>query len=260
VINRQSGLFLMIDTVIERFTEAAKDGEMLTVVYSGGRSPGSKRRILPIRVAGHLLYARGDSSVAVKTYRLDGLSIVQDDFHAPWIDEATQGRQSSSIVDDPNIYFVSWEYVIHKALWPALGVLLREYVDKEKAKALRAEAKIHGHRYVAPKYLAYAVSNPPVLDFHEGDLFFSARNPLLALQVVSRRKLLEVHQITFSQGAGREVKDSIRLAYQLIDDEFAEWLQMGVVPAHAQIDPALSYSEVLRFSIASLQAGIGSTS
>jgi len=251
----------MLNASVERLIEAAKDGEMLTVVYSGGHDPGSKRRILPIRVAGHLLYARDHYSLAVKTYRLDGLSVVDDDFSAPWIDETFQGRQPVSIIDDPNIYFGSWEYVVHKALWPALGVTLREYVDKVKAKALRAEATRHGHRYVAPKYLAYAISKPPVLDFQEGDLFFSARNPLLALQIVARRKLLEVHQIRVREEAGDEVKEgSLRLAYQLIDDEFAEWLQTGVVPAHAQIDAANSYSEVLRFSIASPPTSIESAS
>lgn len=250
----------MLNASIERFKEAAKDGEMLTVVYFGGHHPGSKRRILPIRVAGHLLYARNHSSLAVKTYRLDGLSIVQDDFNAPWIDETFQGRQPSSIIDDPNVYFRSWKYVVHKALWPAFGVTLREFVDKEKARVLRAEAKRHGHRYVAPMYLAYAVSRPPALDFQEGDLFFSARNPLLALQVVARRKLLEVHQIMVREEAGEGVKASLRLAYQLIDDEFAEWLKTGVVPAHAQIDAAKSYSEVLRFSIASPTASIESAS
>ena len=250
----------MLNASIERFVEAAKDGEMLTVVYSGGHDPGSKRRILPIRVAGHLLYARDHSSLAVKTYRLDGLSIVGDDFSAPWIDETFQGRQPVSIIDDPNVYFGSWEYVIHKALWPALGVTLREYVDKVNGKVLRAEAKRHGHRYVAPKYLAYALSKPPILDFQEGDLFFSARNPLLALQVVARRKLLEVHQIVIHEGAGEKVKSSLRLAFQLIDDEFSEWLQTGVVPAHAQIDAAKSYSEVLRFSIASPPTSIESAS
>jgi hypothetical protein len=250
----------MLNTSIERFIEAAKDGEMLTVVYSGGHHPGSMRRILPIRVAGHLLYARDPSSLLVKTYRLDGLSIVQDEFNAPWIDETLEGRQAAFIVDDPNVYFGSWNYAVHKALWPALGVTLREYVDKEKAKSLRAEAKRHGHRYVAPKYLAYAVSKPPLLDFQEGDLFFSARNPLLALQVVARRKLLEVHQVTIRNEAGEEVSSSLRRAFQLIDDELAEWLQTGVVPAHAQIDAAKSYSEVLRFSIASPPTSIESAS
>lgn len=249
-----------MNTSIERFTEAAKDGEMLTVVYSGGHHPGSKRRILPIRVAGHLLYARNYSSLAVKTYRLDSLSIVQDDFNAPWIDESSQGRQATSIIDDPNAYFGSWEYVVHKALWPALGVTLREYVDKEKARILRAEAKRLGHQYVAPMYLAYAISKPPLLDFQEGDIFYSARNPLLALQVVTRRKLLEVHQITVCKEAGEEVKEVPRLAYQLIDDELAEWIQTGVVPVHAQIDAAKSYSEVLRFSIATPPTSIESTS
>jgi hypothetical protein len=216
----------MLNSVVERLAVAAKDGEMLTVVYSGGSFPGSKRRILPIRIAGHLLYARDNPSLAVKTYRLDGLSIVHDDFNAPWIDDASQGRQPASIIDDPNIHFESWEYLVHKALWPALGVSLREYVDKEKAQVLRAEAKRHGHRYVAPMYLAYAVSKPPVFDFQEGDLFFSARNSFEALQVVTRRKLLEVHKIIVREELGEEVKGFLRLAYQLIDDELAEWLQL----------------------------------
>ena len=248
----------MLNAATERFIEAAKDGEILTVVYSGGHDPGSKRKILPIRVAGHLLYARNQSTLAVQTYRLDGLSIVQDDFSAPWIDEASLRRPPTSTINDPNIYFGSWKYIVNRSLWPALGVSLREYVDKERAKVLRAEAKRHGHRYVAPTYLAYAKSEPPVFDFQEGDLFFSAQSSSTALQVVARRKLLEVHQVLVREGPSDEVKCCSRLAYQLIDNELAEWLQTGVVPAYAQIDAAKSYSEVLRFSIASHPTSIES--
>ena len=250
----------MLNAHTERFMEAAKEGEILTVIYSGGHHPGSKRKILPIRIAGHLLYARSQSTLTVQTYRLDGLSIVQDDFSAPWIDDISQGGHPTTIIDDPVIYFQSWKYLVHKALWPALGVSLREYVDKEKAKVLKAEAKRLGQKYVAPLYLAYARTDPPVFDFQEGDLFFSSQNSSRALQVIARRKLLEVHQIFLHEEPKDEGSSSSRLAYQLIDGEFAEWLRTGLVPAYAQIDAAKSYSDVLRFSIALPLPGIEPTS
>ena len=255
----------MLKSLTERLSDAANDGEILTVIYTGGSSPGSKRRILPIRVAGHLVYARRSASLAIKSYRIDGLSIVDDDYPAPWMDETIQTRQRASIIENPDAYFSSWGYDVHKSLWPALGVTLREYVDKEKSAALRADAKrLVGSetvkRQVTAKYLAYAVSSPPVFDFQEGDLFFSAQNKLIALQVVARRKLLEVHLIELTREFGDADQVPCRFAYQLIDTEFAEWLRTGVAPIHARIDAAQSYSEVLRFSITSLQSNSESMS
>jgi hypothetical protein len=255
----------MLKSLTERLSEAANDGEILTVIYTGGSSPGSKRRILPIRVAGHLVYARGSSSLAVKSYRIDGLSIVDNDFSAPWIDETVQTRQRALIIENPVAYFSSWAYEVHKSLWPALGVALREYVDKEKSAALRADAKRlvgsgNVKRQVTVKYLAYAMSSPPVFDFQEGDIFFAAQNKLIALQVVARRKQLEVHQIDLTQQLDDAQQNPCRFAYQLIDIELSEWLRTGVTPIHARIDAAQSYSEVLRFSITSLQTNNGSMS
>lgn len=238
----------MLNTLIERLRNAIEDGEILTVVYLGGHSPGAKRRILPIRIAEHLLYARSIVSMAIKTYRLDEISVVDDDYSAPWIDETSESRQRATRVD-PNQYFSSWVYRVDKPLWPALGVSLREYVDKEKTTALRNSMQRSGTEHggcalPTVKVMAYAVGNPPFLDFHEGDIFFPKRPELPLIQVVAKRKLVEVHQID-------NQPNCLRRAYQLIDTELIEWLRDGVVPQHARIDAARSYSEVLRFGIES---------
>lgn len=233
--------------MIGRIRNAIEDGEILTVTYSGGHSPGAKRRILPIRIAGQLLYARSGKSMAIKTYHLNGIGVVEDDFPAPWAEEINTGRQRTTRID-PTEYFAHWAYRIEKALWPALGVSLREYVDKEKSAALRKAAKngsgITSSTGATVKFLAYAVGDPPVLDFHEGDLFFSSCQKLPAIQVVAKRKLIEVHEVDISSGTGRR-------AYQLIDTELATWLCCGCAMDHARIDAAQSYSDVLRFSIVS---------
>lgn len=237
----------MQESLIERLGNAIEDGEILTVTYAGGHSPGAKRRILPIRIAGKLLYARSGKSLVIKTYHLDGIEVVDDDFPAPWAEEISAGRQRAIRIN-PSEYFSHWAYRIEKALWPALGVSLREYVDKEKSAALRklvgecsGSASSSGSTV---KFLAYAVGDPPVLDFHEGDLFFSNSQELPPIQVVAKRKLIEVHEIDISSSTGRR-------AYQLIDTELATWLCCGCALDHARIDAAQSYSDVLRFSIVS---------
>jgi hypothetical protein len=246
----------MLKPLSECLTEAAKDGEIITVIYSAGNHPGFKRRVLPVRVAGHLLYARESPSLAVKSFLIDSLSIVDEDYPAPWVD-VVQSRQPARIIEDPVIYFIKWSFVIRKPLWPALGVSLREYVDKERSAVLRTKAKNSGFegsvKQFTVKYLAYAVSSPPAYDFEEGDVFYSANNKLTALQVVARRKLLEVHLVEVPQQVMDTQSVPYRSAYQLIDAELADWLHTGVVPIHARIDAAQSYSDILRFNISSPQ-------
>jgi hypothetical protein len=238
----------MLDPLTERLRNAIEDGEFLTVIYSGGNHPGTKRRILPLRIAGHLLYARNSASMAIKTYRLDSISLASDDNPAPWMQETPLGRQRATRVDPIN-YFASWAYGVSKALWPALGVSLREYVDQDKSTALRSSLAKEGHgsrgsNLPTVKYLAYAVGDPPTFDFHEGDLFFPKGQGLLAVQVVAIRKLIEVHQVD-------TCPNGLRSSYQIVDTELADWLREGVAPQHARIDASQSYSEVLRFSIKS---------
>lgn len=238
----------MLDSLTERLRNAIEDGEFLTVIYSGGNDPGTKRRILPLRIAGHLLYARSSASMAIKTYRLDSISLASDDNPAPWMQETPLGRQRATRID-PIDYFASWAYEVSKALWPALGVSLREYVDKNKSAALRSSLAMEGYgtrgsNLPTVKYLAYAVGDPPTFDFHEGDLFFPKGQSLLPLQVVAIRKLIEVHQVDTRP-------NRLRLSYQLINTELADWLREGVVPQYARIDASQSYSDVLRFSIKS---------
>ncbi|MDP2794342.1 MAG: hypothetical protein Q8O25_09740 [Sulfurisoma sp.] len=239
----------MLDTLVERLKNAIEDGELLTVAYSGGHHPGVKRRILPIRIVEHLLYARSSVSMAIKTYHLDGISVVSEDYPAPWLDEASSIRQRATRIDNPTQYFASWVYQVDKVLWPALGVSLREYVDKEKSAVLRKSLEARGvdsggKRLPTAMFMAYAVGNPPVFDFHEGDIFFSKQPGHLPIQVVAKRKFIEVHQVDNQPNGHRN-------AYQLIDSELAEWLRKGSVPRHARIDAAQSYSDVLRFCIRS---------
>lgn len=248
----------MLKSLVDRLSEAIDDGEVLTVTYSGGSSPGCKRKILPIRIAHHLVYARESSSLIVKSFYIDRLAIVDDDFSAPWLEEQRNTRQRATIIEDPVRYFSSWAYQIHKSLWPALGVTLREYIDKKKPAQKDATTKhdqggISVTNKTPTKYLAYAISTPPAFDFQEGDLFFSSTSTQLALQVIAKRKLIEVHQIKL--GNNRLSDATCRAAFQLIDTELADWLRTGIVPAHACIDASQSYSDVLRFSIASQLCG-----
>lgn len=144
---------------------------------------------------------------------------------------------------DPLAYFGDWEFEVHRALWPALGVTLREYIDKESTKVAREAAKQRGEDNVtriAIRVLAHAVSENPVLDFHEGDVFPSKRIEGVALQVICQGERIEVHQIIIHSTPRR-------LAYHVTDTELAAWLRTGKEPTNARIGKGQSYSEVLRY-------------
>jgi len=144
---------------------------------------------------------------------------------------------------DPLAYFGDWEFEVHRALWPALGVTLREYIDKEPTKVAREAAKQRGEdnvKRIAIRVLAHAVSENPVLDFHEGDVFPSRKIEGVTLQVIGQGERIEVHQIIIHSTPRR-------LAYQVTDTELAAWLRTGKEPTNARIGKGQSYSEVLRY-------------
>lgn len=146
---------------------------------------------------------------------------------------------------DPLAYFGDWKFEVHRALWPALGVSLREYIDKEPTKAARKAAEQRGEdnvKKIAIRVQAHAVSENPVLDFHEGDVFPSKKIEGVTLQVIGQGDRIEVHQIIVHSAPRR-------LAYHVTDTELAAWLRTGKEPTNARIGKGQSYSEVLRYGI-----------
>lgn len=229
--------------LIDQLHEAIETGELLTVIYHGGHVPGAKRRIVPRRIHEDLVYAKDFGETQIKTYKLDHLELSSDDAPVPWVHEVETKQKFQKI--DAAAYFAPWAYEIRRALWPALGVNLREYVDKERTKAAREEAKQRGEvnlTRIAHRYLAYAVSGNPALDFHEGDMFPSRENDGISLQVIGMGEYVEVHQIIVQSPARR-------LAFHVTDTQLAEWLRAGTPPLNSRIGRGQSYSEVLRFSI-----------
>lgn len=230
-------------TLVERLKEAIETGELLTVIYNGGHTPGAKRRIVPRRLHDDLVYANDFGDTPIKSYKLRQMELSSDDAPVPWAHELA-AKQKFQKIDAP-AYFKEWEFEIHRALWPALGVNLREYIDKEKTKAAREEAKEHGEvnlTQIAHRYLSHAVSGNPVLDFHEGDVFASKKSEGVSLQVIAQSEYIEVHQIII-QSTPR------RLAFHVTDTELAAWLRTGIAPSNSRIGRGQSYSEVLRFGI-----------
>lgn len=237
---------------IQNLADAICTGELLLVIYHGGHAPGSKRRIQPRKLVADLVYARDGTAGRVKTFRLDKLELCAEDNPAPWIEDVT--RRQVGLKIDPDTYFAGWAFEMTKHfhisdsrhLWSALGVTLREYVDKEKTRLakLAAEKRKEPQRdidRIKIRYMAWAVAPVPVLDFHEGDLFYSSRGDA-PIQVVAIRDFLEVHRILVQQTPPRQ-------AFQMADTELVEWLRSGDTPLHAQISPDLSYSNTLRYSI-----------
>jgi hypothetical protein len=258
----------MSSRLIDQLNEAIEIGELITIIYDAGHAPGTKRRILPVRIAGPLVYAKSGIDLAIKTYRLDRITPCKDDHPAAWLDDAATPRQRAQRIN-PKDYFSSWAYDIlprdpknpsirREHLLSALGVTQREYIDKEKTTAARKHAKSEGRNasHVAVTTMEWAVSNPPALDFHEGDIFYPVNFPvtsLLPIQVIVVREFLEVHCVhvsTVGQLAGwRTTRDSPRDAFHILDTELATWLCTGTPPDHGRIGPGASYSETLRLSI-----------
>jgi hypothetical protein len=230
-------------TLVEQLHEAIETGELLTVVYHGGHAPGAKRKIVPRRIHEDLVYAKDFGETQIKSYKLGRMELSSNDAPAPWVHELAAKQTFQKI--DAATHFSTWEFEIHRALWPALGVDLRQYIDKERTKAAREEAKQRGETNltkIAHRYLAHAVSENPVLDFHEGDVFPSKKSEGVFLQVIGMGEYVEVHQIIIQSPARR-------LAFHVTDTELAAWLRTGKTLANSRIGKGQSYSEVLRFNI-----------
>lgn len=228
-----------------RLRESQETGEILTVIYHGGHAPGTKRRIIPRRLLNHTVYVKElGASSTIKIYRIDLIELCDDNAPVPWANEAIQTRPPA-IKIDPVAYFQEWAFDIHRSLWPALGVTLREYINPEKTKAARSAAKSRGTpegelRKIAVRYLAHVMPQTKTLAFHEGDIFYS-RTTEAPIQIITCREFIEVHRITNNIPA--------RQAFHITETELEVWLHTGVAPTDGRIGQGESYSEALRFSI-----------
>lgn len=134
---------------------------------------------------------------------------------------------------DPVIYFNGWAYEIKEPHWPAFGIQLREYIQKEKTAALRAEmlekgvSKTEIGRYKI-MYLAYAIGEPRDYDFHEGDLFSRVSDGSFIQVTAVISKQIEAHIGVIGRG------DIKRIGYSLASHELEDWLRTGSVPESAK--------------------------
>lgn len=149
----------------------------------------------------------------------------------------------SRIIDTKN-HFQDWYFDIRPELLAALGVTRREYIDREKTKAMREAAKAEGVlkerlASISVKYSAYAVDNPPQYDFHEGDIFYS-KNGREGLQVAEIKDEIEVWALSDNRYIG---------AHRVNEHEFADWLKSGHEPTDSRISRNESWKELAKFYI-----------
>lgn len=222
----------------ERVRAAIQDGELIYVIYNKGTQPGRKRPLAPISTHGDRFYARDITAKRLKSFYF---------CHALECDESHPAanytsRTRSIPISDPVAHFAAWAFSIEKAHWPALGVELREFIDKDKTTAARQAARDAGHndeyvKRIAHRHLCYSDAGVDRTEFHEGDLFHHKSEPR-AVQVVKLADLIEVHEITLQPPARRH-------AYRITADELASWLKDDQTPSHARIVPMQSGSAAL---------------
>jgi hypothetical protein len=235
---------------IDRFADIAGTGEVITVIYKGGSAPGTKRKILVRKMQSESMEVVEYPRRAPKTYLVEKTTVVHDDHTAPWMPDDA-GR---SVVVVPEEYFANWCYEIRESLFPALGVTIRTFIDKEKSAVARDAAirdgmpKAEATRRIRITFNAHAVSIPANFDFHEGDIFYrrDAEAESKYLQVLGVKTsefdpLIEVHQ-TGPNGS--------RLAFHVSPQALADTLRTGQPFSDStRIHRAQSLSESLRFSI-----------
>lgn len=225
---------------------AAGTGQLLTVVYQGGRAPGHKRRILIRSVDDDEMQVREFPAETPKTYLMTRTAVVADDHPAPWMPE--DAGITAAVV--PESYFSEWSYFIPPHFYSALGVNGRYVIDQDKTKPARDEAIAQGmDRKEATKRIKImrrddAVSSPPSYDFHEGDLFYrrdsAAWFQIVKIKTANGQAVIEAH-IPCPEG---------RMAFILSADEVAHVLRTGKAPvAVKQIPASKSDSESLRLMI-----------
>jgi hypothetical protein len=230
----------------EILIEAAGTGQLLTVIYQGGRAPGFKRRILIRSVEDDEMQVREFPAETPKTYLVSRTTVVGNDHPAPWLPEDA-GRVTAVV---PETYFSEWAYFIPPHFYSALGVNVRYVIDQDKTKPARDEAIALGmDRKEATKRIKImrredAVSSPPSYDFHEGDLFYR-RDSAAWFQIVKIRTANE------QVGIEGHIPCSVgRKVFILSVDEVAHVLKTGKPPVPAkQIPASMSDSESLRLMI-----------
>ena len=152
---------------------------------------------------------------------------------------------------NPEQYFAGWHYTIHRALWSALGVQMREFVNRERTALWRHQWEQDNPRYgelkpeffkqnakktkgnpnlkeweslkqeranLAYKDRFYAKSVPRLYDFHEGDVFHCPQGDYL--QVVKTVPTLEV----------KYAHNGSIHPYHIPPALLADWLQFGTIP------------------------------
>jgi hypothetical protein len=80
-------------TTREKLKSAVDNGEVLTVIYHGGTQPGTKRQIAPVGLVGEHLRALALPQEETRTYFVDKLQIVSDDYDAPAYDPSVSLKQ-----------------------------------------------------------------------------------------------------------------------------------------------------------------------
>lgn len=70
-----------------------KTGEAFEIIYHGGSSPGSRRTILPLKVDGHLVYAKCFDSNSEKHFRIDRMELAEGQEASKWSSFAEQTSQ-----------------------------------------------------------------------------------------------------------------------------------------------------------------------
>jgi hypothetical protein len=156
---------------------------------------------------------------------------------------------------DPKSYFMSWEYEIKKAHYPAFDIELRDLIDKPKTQELRARAEANLLKKLGVPFLdseekkwvtkhfkiikkVWRQNQPVNHQFQEGDMFHHKRDKHW-IQVADEDVILEVH----SNQSG------ISAAYKLHPHILAHWLKTGDIPTQYEIPAAQCKREFDRLSI-----------
>lgn len=72
-----------MEALISRLVDAAKNGEVLTVIYHGGSQPGTQRQIAPIRIDDKVLWARYMPKNIVKSFSLSKIELIEQGQDSP---------------------------------------------------------------------------------------------------------------------------------------------------------------------------------
>lgn len=223
---------LSIQMEPEKLIEAAGTGEVLTVIYHGGRAPGHKRRIAILKADGDVLHVHEIPSTVPKTYMASKTQIVADDDPAPWMPEDS----GKAVAVDPVQYFTDWAYTIRPCHWSALGVNQRYVIDKIKTDPARAQAiasgmdKQEATQRIKIMRSEHAVATPPAYAFGECDVFYRGEHGGQDwVQVIGSKRFGEIELIEAHwPNAGR------RKAYRLPPHELAACLESGQPPPESK--------------------------